>query len=307
MIKEQRKYCYGVYTLMFLLMCIVAFLPFFTEGKSFVWGAGVEDGLSQHFSALAYYGEALREFFRNLLAGHPKLVMWDMSLGYGADILSTLNYYAIGDPLNLLYGFVSPKNTDTMYDFMILLRMYLAGSTFIIYARNMKKRSYGTVIGALVYVFSGFCFRLGLRHPFFINPMIYFPLLCLGIEKIYQRERPYVFMGYVRRDFDRRTVIVGADTNTKYVGDYYVAFEPENKRFVPIYPITDEAWELYGHTMLEGNKILAANPKYVKVIDIPSRKVLAKYEPEETIYSATFLTKNKGAIFTNRGVYEFTF
>ena len=57
----------------------------------------------------------------------------------------------------------------------------------------------------------------------------------------------------------------------------------------------------------EGNKILAANPKYVKVIDIPSRKVLAKYEPEETIYSATFLTKNKGAIFTNRGVYEFTF
>lgn len=194
MIKEQRKYCYGVYTLMFLLMCIVAFLPFFTEGKSFVWGAGVEDGLSQHFSALAYYGEALREFFRNLLAGHPKLVMWDMSLGYGADILSTLNYYAIGDPLNLLYGFVSPKNTETMYDFMILLRMYLAGITFIMYARKMKKRSYGTVIGALVYVFSGFCFRLGLRHPFFINPIIYFPLLCLGIEKIYQRERPYVFI-----------------------------------------------------------------------------------------------------------------
>ena len=194
MIKEQRKYCYGVYTLMFLLMCIAAFLPFFTEGKSFVWGAGVEDGLSQHFSALTYYGEALREFFRNLLAGHPKLVMWDMSLGYGADILSTLNYYAIGDPLNLLYGFVSPKNTETMYDFMILLRMYLAGITFIMYARKMKKRSYGTVIGALVYVFSGFCFRLGLRHPFFINPMIYFPLLCLGIEKIYQRERPYVFI-----------------------------------------------------------------------------------------------------------------
>lgn len=194
MIKEQRKYCYGVYTLMFLLMCIVAFLPFFTEGKSFVWGAGVEDGLSQHFSALAYYGEALREFFRNLLAGHPKLVMWDMSLGYGADILSTLNYYAIGDPLNLLYGFVSPKNTEIMYDFMILLRMYLAGITFIMYARKMKKRSYGTVIGALAYVFSGFCFRLGLRHPFFINPMIYFPLLCLGIEKIYQRERPYVFI-----------------------------------------------------------------------------------------------------------------
>lgn len=194
MIKEQRKYCYGVYTLMFLVMCIVAFLPFLIEGKSFIWGAGVEDGLSQHFSALAYYGESLREFFKNLLSGHPKLQMWNMSLGYGADILSTLNYYAIGDPLNLLYGFVSPKNTETMYNFMILFRMYLAGITFIMYARKMKKRSYGTVIGALVYVFSGFCFRLGLRHPFFINPMIYFPLLCLGVEKIYQKEKTYVFI-----------------------------------------------------------------------------------------------------------------
>lgn len=114
-------------------------------------------------------------------------------------------------------------------------------------------------------------------------------------------------MGFVRRDFDGKTVIVGADTNTKYVGDYYVAFELENKRFVPIYPITDEAWELYGHTMLEGNKILAANPKYVKVIDILSRKVLTKYEPEGRIYSATFLTENKGAIFTDKGVYEFAF
>lgn len=89
------------------------------------------------FSISILWGSTKR-IFRNLLAGHPKLVMWDMSLGYGADILSTLNYYAIGDPLNLLYGFVSPKNTETMYDFMILLRMYLAGITFIMYARKMK-------------------------------------------------------------------------------------------------------------------------------------------------------------------------
>ena len=192
--EKQRKYCYVMYTVMFVLMCAAAFLPFFLEGKSFVWGAGVEDGLSQHFSALAYYGELLREFFKNLLAGHPKLMMWDMSLGYGADIISTLNYYAIGDPLNLLYAFVSKENTEAMYNFMILLRMYLAGITFILYARKMKKRSYGIVIGALVYVFCGFSFRLGLRHPFFLNPMIYFPLLCLGIEKIYKKEKPYMFI-----------------------------------------------------------------------------------------------------------------
>ena len=53
---------------------------------------------------------------------------------------------------------------------------------------------------------------------------------------------------------DGKTVIVQAETNTKYVGDYYVAFEPENKRFVPIYPVTEETWCV--HTMLEKNKIL---------------------------------------------------
>jgi uncharacterized membrane protein YfhO len=77
---------------------------------------------------------------------------------------------------------------------MILLRMYLAGAAFLVYARKMKKRDFGSILGALVYVFCGFVFRLGLRHPFFINPMIYLPLLFLGIEKIYKKERPYVFI-----------------------------------------------------------------------------------------------------------------
>lgn len=192
--KKENRNNYLIYSLLFVLMCAAAFAPFLTEGKSFIWGAGVEDGLSQHFSALAYYGKMVREFFSNLLAGHPQLPMWEMSLGYGADILATLNYYAIGDPLNLIYGFVSEENTETMYNILIIVRMYLAGIAFMVYAEKMKKRKYASVMGALVYVFCGFCFRLGLRHPFFLNPMIYFPMLCLGIEKIYKKEKPYVFI-----------------------------------------------------------------------------------------------------------------
>ena len=62
MIKEQRKYCYGVYTLMFFTDVYRGISAIFTEGKALYGEQGVEDGLSQHFSALAYYGEALREF-----------------------------------------------------------------------------------------------------------------------------------------------------------------------------------------------------------------------------------------------------
>ena len=35
--EKERKYCYGMYTLMFLLMCMAAFLPFFMGGKSRGW------------------------------------------------------------------------------------------------------------------------------------------------------------------------------------------------------------------------------------------------------------------------------
>lgn len=190
----KGKKGYLLYTCLFAVMCIAAFYPFLAEGKGFVWGAGVEDGLSQHFSALSYYGRWLREVVGNFLHGNFEIPMWNMALGYGADILATLNYYAVGDPLNLLYGFVSEEHTEMMYHFMILFRMYLAGLAFILYSKKMKKRTFGTVMGALVYVFCGFSFRLGLRHPFFLNSMIYFPLLCYGVEKIYKKEKPYVFI-----------------------------------------------------------------------------------------------------------------
>ena len=191
--KNTRKY-YLLYLVLFVFMCFTAFYPFIAEGKSFIWAEGVEDGLSQHFESLAYWGHYLRELVKNIASGHLSLPMWNMSLGYGGDILSTLNYYAIGDPLNLLYIFVPVKHTETMYNFMILLRMFLAGAAFMVYGRKMNKNNFAVVLGALVYVFCGFTFRSGLRHPFFINPMIYFPLLCLGVEKIFKKERPYLFI-----------------------------------------------------------------------------------------------------------------
>lgn len=45
--------------------------------------------------------------------------------------------------------------------------------------------------------------------------------------------------------------------------------------------------------------------EYIKGIDLVSRKVLVEYEAPETINNAAFLTENKGAIFTDKGVYEF--
>lgn len=183
-----------IYTIIFAVTVCVVFYPMYESGKSFIWVANAGDGLSQHFNSLAYWGEYLRSFLKNLLEGHPSLPMWNMSLGYGSDILATLNYYAIGDPLNLIYAFVSGKNTEYLYDFMMIFRMYLAGLFFMSYCFYMKKDHRASVFGALIYVFTGFTLCSGIRHPFFLNPLIYLPLLLIGVEKIFKREKPYFFV-----------------------------------------------------------------------------------------------------------------
>ncbi|MBS7007105.1 YfhO family protein [Anaerostipes sp.] len=193
--RENKKFkSILIYTGIFAVISCIVFYPMYQSGKSLVWTSMAGDGLSQHLNSLAYWGEYLRAFFANLFAGHPSVPMWDMSLGYGGDILSTLNYYAIGDPLNLIYAFVSKKNTEYLYDFMIIFRMYLAGLSFMAYCFYMKKGHRAAVFGSLIYVFTGFTLWAGIRHPFFLNPLIYLPLLLMGAEKIFKKEKPFVFI-----------------------------------------------------------------------------------------------------------------
>ena len=50
--------------------------------------------------------------------------------------------------------------------------------------------------GAFPYIFCGYAL-FAFRHHFFINPMIYLPLLLLGVEKVLKKQRPYLFIGMV--------------------------------------------------------------------------------------------------------------
>ena len=56
---------------------------------------------------------------------------WDFSIGYGADIITTLSYYGLGDPLDLLAAFVPGRWTEQLLEGLIVLRLYLAGLAFM--------------------------------------------------------------------------------------------------------------------------------------------------------------------------------
>ena len=134
-----KKQLMARYTILFAIISLIVFYLFYKNGVTFIWGAKGQDGLSQHINALMYWGEYIRNFFFNIIHGHFRFPMWDMSIGFGADILGTLNYYAIGDPLNLIYVFSNKSNIELLYNFMLVFRLYLAGVAFIAFGHYLKK------------------------------------------------------------------------------------------------------------------------------------------------------------------------
>ncbi len=191
----SKKWVYfAIYTLFFALACIVTFAIFIKNGRGFIWGKEGSDGSHQHFPALAYVGQWGREIMHNIFVEHTfEIPMWDFSIGYGSDIVTTLNYYALGDPLNLLSIFVPVKYTEYLYNFLIVLRMYLAGVMFSLFCFKLNRSKWGTLAGSLTYVFCGYALLAGIRHPFFLTPMVYLPLILLGVEKIYRKESFVLF------------------------------------------------------------------------------------------------------------------
>lgn len=180
------------YSLLFILASILTFGYFVINGKSFVWHM---DGYTQHSVALTYYGTWLRDIVRNILFEHTfSIPMWDFGIGYGGDIITTLNYYVLGEPLNLLSIFVSPQYTEYLYAFLIILRLYLAGLFFVQFCKIMNHKGNGVIAGALVYVFTAYTMWAAVRHPFFILPIMFFPLMLTGVEKIIKGKKPYQFI-----------------------------------------------------------------------------------------------------------------
>lgn len=195
--QNEKIRTYLWYTFLFVIMTVILFLPFIRLGKSLVFA---KDGLYQHYNAFVYWGTYIRTVLRNLIYSHKLVIpMWEFGIGYGADIITTLSYYVIGDPIALLAAVTPVKYADMMYSLLILLRFYLAGAAFCMYARKMHCNNFAVVGVGLGYAFCGVALHVAIMHPYFANPMIYLPLLLLGAEKIFRKERSllFVFMVFI--------------------------------------------------------------------------------------------------------------
>ena len=196
--KDRSKVYYAAIALLFLL---AVKLVMFLDGKVLVW---LYDGASQHLSALTYYSDYLKEIFSGILHGDFSFPRWDLAIGEGSDILTTFHYYCIGDPFAFLCVLFPRDLMYLCYELMVFMRIFLSGFSFIFFINRYdggrlreKVNDVPVALGALLYSFSCWTVMIMGRHIFFLNPMVFLPLILGGVELLISRKRSGILMAAV--------------------------------------------------------------------------------------------------------------
>ncbi|WP_026653230.1 YfhO family protein [Butyrivibrio proteoclasticus] len=189
------KFCffYFAYTCLFALMVWAVFGHFFKNNVSLI---NTADAFRQHIKALAYYAKWMRGIIYHLFTDHSlDIQTFSFGMGYGTDIYPTLQYYAIGDILNIPAALVPNEYIYIYFQAAMLLRPYIAGITFsaLVFYLRPKASKVAVMAGMFTYSLCTFYMFLGIWHPYFANPMIYMPLVILGAEKIFREEKSSFF------------------------------------------------------------------------------------------------------------------
>ena len=183
-INEENKSFFKtiiLYTILFVIISSYLLCIFAKYNKEIIWAT---DGVKQNVIMLQYFRESLVNFIRT---GNLSTFTWNVYSGM--DLFSNIFFYIGGDIFSYLSILVRTKDIEFLYSFLVILRMYCIGLSFLMFTRYKKVNNVYAVIGALMYTFSTAILFAGTRYPFFMNPAILLPLLLIGIEKIVKEDK----------------------------------------------------------------------------------------------------------------------
>ena len=191
---NREAYTVALYSLCFAVLSLLVFSWIYLNGLTFIDGG---DSLTQHFKAFTYYAKYIRNIILTLLREH-RLVMprFYFGLGEGGDIIGTLHYYGIGDPIALIGVFCPERYMYIGYALAQVVRIYISGLFFIFLAKETIERPslQALVAGGCIYAFSAFTMNFFCGHSFFLNAMEYLPLIICGIERVFRKKSPYMLI-----------------------------------------------------------------------------------------------------------------
>ncbi|WEG73572.1 YfhO family protein [Vagococcus intermedius] len=176
-----------LYTLLFIGITSIVFFPVIFGGYALVYEG---DGFSQHYTLFKNFREELLSIIKN--GEFP--AMWDWTYGVGSSWFSKYVYYNLGDIFSYLSILSPTKYLVQWFSFLVLLRAYLAGIAYYIFARTKLKGQTALIVTSIAYAYSPLVIMNITRHPFFINVMIIFPLLLLGIDLVVKNKKINLFI-----------------------------------------------------------------------------------------------------------------
>jgi len=160
------------------------FFAFREAGKLFIWNV---DGMPQEFTFLLRLHQTGQNFIHSFFTGQGfKLPLynfytWPLEPAIGIELIPFLSL------------FWSADKVDSALNVLVIVRYYLIGVSFSLLGFYLRQRPLSIMIGAISYTFSGFALYAGVLHPSFMMPMVAFPILLIGAEKILRGENSLVF------------------------------------------------------------------------------------------------------------------
>ncbi len=176
---KYKKNEYVNYTFLFLICISVILSPFVIYHKSLIQDG---DSFNQSFPLFVYIGQWLRACI------HGEIRLFDFRLGLGDDVLHALNWHGFGDITQILSVIVPYNYAEFAYSFVMILKLWLCGISFLIYIKRYVQHRRYRMIGALLYACNTYALAWGFNCWMLLAPMMTFPLILSGIDIVCEHE-----------------------------------------------------------------------------------------------------------------------
>ena len=122
-----------------------------------------------------------------------KFVLWDHNTFLGADNITSNTYYGLFSPFLFPILLFPRILIPQMMAIMMIARMVTGGLFFRLYLKQLGVKESTARLFAIAYAFCGWISYYLWFNNFF-EVISFFPLVLLGIEKILNREKPYILI-----------------------------------------------------------------------------------------------------------------
>ena len=172
-----------IYSLLFCVTALGVYFFYALHHETLLW---IGDGLHQLYPKLV----RTKYLFASIFSGDFPLWSWDNGLG-----VDTITFYksSLLDPTIWIACLFPLKYIDLGYSISVVLKLYLAGFTFLLFAHKKQNKQFLQVIGAISYAFSSWIVIVSLTQGHLLISSVLFPLIILGIENIFNNKSPVLF------------------------------------------------------------------------------------------------------------------